>query len=115
MFKAVFNKNQTVTLISQSIKFLCTFFILGMNSPPVVEQTELQKVLTFLQTKVFPVPDVLVKQLEAQGESVIEDVWMKYSKDELKEIAGVAGGITIYKYLHPETDGILFIYLRFDV
>jgi hypothetical protein len=76
-----------------------------MNSPPsqaqTTEQTDYQKLLLFLQTKVYPVPDELILQLEVQGEGVIE-VWRDYTETQWKEIAGVARGIPIYNYLNPK-------------
>ena len=35
--------------------------------------------------------------------------WKNRSKDDWKEIAGVAAGIDIYNLLHPQTQGIEFL------
>jgi hypothetical protein len=64
------------------------------------QQPTEEELLGFLND-LEPVPEDLIKQLNKKPERIIQ-TWMRRTEAQWKEIAGVANGIDIFNYLHPD-------------
>ena len=49
----------------------------------------------------------LHNEMLESNENDLFEIWLKTSKSDWKDIAGIAPGVHIYNYLHPPTQGNL--------